>query len=107
MDNVNSRKEEDDMTLIPARELAARNKARYPNESQAYREARDRLLVEEIELRRHMERVSELRRQLPPGGAVPEDYRFEGERGPGALSELVGDKETLIIYTYMFGPQRE
>ncbi len=48
-----------------ATELAARNRARFPNESPDYRRARNALLAEEIELRRHIERVSELRRRLP------------------------------------------
>jgi hypothetical protein len=34
-------------TLIPAQELAANNKAHYPNESAEYRAARNELLVEE------------------------------------------------------------
>ena len=93
-------------SLVPATELAQRNGARYPNESKEYRQARNALLAEEIELRRHIERVAEQRRQLPPGGEVTRDYRFEGENGPVSLAELFGDKETLVIYSYMFGPQR-
>jgi hypothetical protein len=42
-----------------ATELAAKNEIRYPNESAAYRKARQELLAEEIELRRHIERVAE------------------------------------------------
>ena len=68
--------------LEPAAELAARNRAHYPNESEDYRRARNALLAEEIELRRHIERVAEQRRNLPLGGGVPEDYRFVGEHGP-------------------------
>ena len=44
--------------LIPARQLAAANKAHFPNESPQYRAARNALLVEELELRRHLERVA-------------------------------------------------
>ena len=51
--------------LKPAKELAAANGVRFPNESEAYRRARDALLAEEIELRRHIERVAEQRRGLP------------------------------------------
>jgi predicted dithiol-disulfide oxidoreductase (DUF899 family) len=94
-------------SLTPAKELAKRNRARFPNESEAYRRARNALLVEEIELRRHIERVAEQRRQLPPGGEVTHEYRFEGERGPVSLAELFGDKKTLVVYSYMFGPKRE
>jgi len=93
--------------LVPATELVARNGARAPNESDAYRRARDALLAEEIELRRHLERVAEQRRQLPPGGPVTKDYRFVGESGPVSFAELFGDKQTLLVYSYMFGPQRQ
>ena len=95
-----------DAPLTPAVELAAHNGARMPNESPEYRRARNALLAEEIELRRHIERVAALRRQLPPGGEVRRDYRFIGEHGPVTLAELFGDKDTLVIYSYMFGPQR-
>jgi len=93
--------------LTPSTELAKKNRARFPNESADYRQARNALLAEEIELRRHIERVAEQRRQLPPGGQVTGDYRFEGEAGPVSLADLFGDKETLVVYSYMFGPQRE
>jgi predicted dithiol-disulfide oxidoreductase (DUF899 family) len=96
-----------DETLVPAKKLASANTARFPNEDAGYRDARNALLAEEIELRRHIERVAELRRQLPPGGKVPQDYAFVGEDGPVTLSELFGDKQTLVIYSYMFGPERK
>jgi predicted dithiol-disulfide oxidoreductase (DUF899 family) len=88
-------------------ELARKNGMRFPNESIEYRQARDALLAEEIELRRHIERVAEQRRKLPPGGEVKGDYRFEGINGPVTLEQLFGDKQTLVTYSYMFGPQRE
>jgi predicted dithiol-disulfide oxidoreductase (DUF899 family) len=94
-------------TLVPAAELAKRNDMTFPNESADYRRARNALLAEEIELRRHIERVAEQRRALPPGGEVTGDYRFEGERGPLDFAGLFGDKQTLVVYSYMFGPQRE
>jgi predicted dithiol-disulfide oxidoreductase (DUF899 family) len=93
--------------LVPATRLAEKNTAHFPNESAEYRRARNALLVEEIELRRNAERVAELRRQLPAGGEVPKDYEFIGEDGPVRLSQLFGDKDTLAIYSYMFGPERE
>jgi len=92
---------------IPAEKLAETNRAHFPNESATYRQARQKLLAEEIELRRHIERVAELRRQLPPGGEVTRQYRFVGEHGPVALADLFGDKDTVVIYNYMFGPQRK
>jgi len=94
-------------SLIPAAELARRSPVHFPNESAAYRAARTALLTEEIELRRHLERVAAQRRALPPGGAVAGDYRFEGEQGAVSLADLFGDKQTLGVYSYMFGPKRE
>ena len=93
--------------LVPALQLARANPVRIPGESAEYRKARTALLAEEIELRRHIERVAEQRRQLPPGGAVPEDYSFRGPNGPVKLSELFGRHDTLITYNWMFGPKRE
>jgi predicted dithiol-disulfide oxidoreductase (DUF899 family) len=94
-------------SLTPAAELAARNKAHFPNETPEYRQARNRLLSEEIELRRKNEQVAALRRSLPTGGEIPEDYAFEGANGVVRLSQLFGDKDTLVLYSMMFGPQRE
>ena len=93
--------------LVSAAELAARNPMRFPNESADYRRARQALLAEEIELRRHIERVAEQRRALPPGGEVTGDYRFVGERGETDFAGLFGDKQTLVAYSWMYGPQRE
>jgi predicted dithiol-disulfide oxidoreductase (DUF899 family) len=81
---------------------------KFPGESAQYREARDRLLAQEIELRRAMEAVAATRRELPPGGVVPEDYVFRGQGADGAptdvkLSELFGPgKNSLVIYSFMF-----
>src|ERR1700753_3245556 len=93
-----------DTRLTPAIELAQRNGMRIPNESAEYRKARQALLAEEIELRRHIERVAEMRRALPPGGEVLKDYRFVGERGEVKFAQLFGDKQTLVTYSYMYGP---
>jgi predicted dithiol-disulfide oxidoreductase (DUF899 family) len=94
--------------LTPAADLAATNPIRHPNETAEYRQARQALLVEEIELRRHAERVAELRRALPAGGEVPQDYRFVAEGGAEVgLRDLFGDHGTLVVYSYMFGPQRD
>jgi predicted dithiol-disulfide oxidoreductase (DUF899 family) len=76
----------------------------FPGESEQYRAARDRLLEREIELRREMEAVAAQRRELPPGGVVPEDYVFQGA-GPTdvRLSELFEPgKDSLAIYSFMF-----
>jgi predicted dithiol-disulfide oxidoreductase (DUF899 family) len=79
----------------------------FPNESAEYRRVRNALLEEEMALRRQLERVAAQRRALPPGGRVPEDYVFEGAEGPQRLSQLFGDKQTLAVYSFMFGPERE
>jgi predicted dithiol-disulfide oxidoreductase (DUF899 family) len=94
-------------TLTPAIDLAKASRFRYPNESDDYRRARDALLAEEIELRRHIERVAEQRRKLPPGGEVAKAYGFVGEQGPVTFADLFRNKDTLVIYSYMFGPERE
>jgi predicted dithiol-disulfide oxidoreductase (DUF899 family) len=79
-----------------------------PAESAEYRAARDQLLEREIELRRAMEAVAALRRELPPGGPVKRDYVFQGVGADGAptdvrLSELFEPgKDSLVIYSFMF-----
>lgn len=93
--------------LTSAADLAADNPIRHPNESGKYRQARQELLREEIELRRHVARVAALRRDLPPGGEVPADYPFVAEDGSRvSLTDLFGEHQTLIVYSYMFGPER-
>ena len=79
---------------------------RFPGESGEYRAARDQLLEAEIALRQQTEAVAAMRRALPPGGVVREDYVFtEGaDAHPVRLSELFGDKSTLLLYSYMYGP---
>jgi predicted dithiol-disulfide oxidoreductase (DUF899 family) len=80
----------------------------FPRESAQYREARDRLLAQEIGLRRSMEAVAAAIRELPPGGVVPEDYVFQGRSADVAptdvrLSELFEPgKDSLVIYSFMF-----
>ncbi|HWI85987.1 MAG TPA: DUF899 family protein [Sphingomonas sp.] len=94
--------------LKPASEMAAAVDIRFPNESPEYRAARTALLAEEIELRRHIERVAEMRRALPAGGAVSADFRFVDENGSDVgLIDMFGPHDTLITYHWMFGPQRE
>jgi predicted dithiol-disulfide oxidoreductase (DUF899 family) len=94
-------------SLKSAAELAHASGISFPNESAEYRRAREALLAEEIELRRHIERVAKQRRALPPGGEVKKNYAFEGEAGEASFADLFGDKDTLVVYNYMFGPQRE
>jgi predicted dithiol-disulfide oxidoreductase (DUF899 family) len=82
---------------------------RYPNESRAYRAARDDLLRDEQELVDKVKSVAAKRRTLPLGGQLKEDYVFrradDGKVGePVKFSELFEDKNTLLLYSFMFGP---
>ena len=84
----------------------------FPNESADYRTARNALLDAEMDLRRQIERVAEQRRALPPGGEVPEDYVFErigANLRPETvrLSELFGEHPTILLYSFMYGPERD
>ena len=93
---------------MPGAETKDAPRLSFPGESADYRAARDRLLEAEIELRRSIERVAATRRELPPGGAVPEDYAFEGADGAVWLSELFEPgKDVLAIYSFMYGPEVE
>lgn len=78
---------------------------RFPNETAAYRGARNRLLKAEAELRRQVEKVAAQRRRLPAGGKVPQDYEFDSARGPVRLSQLFERGRTLVAYSFMFGPK--
>jgi len=79
----------------------------FPGESPEYRTARNRLLERESELRGEMEAIAAARRQLPPGGVVPEDYIFQGAGANAVtdvrLSELfTPGRDSLAIYSFMF-----
>jgi predicted dithiol-disulfide oxidoreductase (DUF899 family) len=80
----------------------------FPGESREYRSARDRLLQQEVDLRRATEGLAAARRALPPGGPVPKNYVFEGHGPDGApmnitLAELFKPgKDTLFIYNMMY-----
>jgi predicted dithiol-disulfide oxidoreductase (DUF899 family) len=104
------RRTEDEMEsetgFRPATEMAERHDSHFPNESAEYRRARVALLAEEIELRRHIQRVAAQRRALPPGGDA-KDYRFLDEQGKEiGLIDLFGRHGTLFTYFWMFGPER-
>jgi len=93
---------------------ASLHSSRFPGETPAYRDARDKLLEAEVRLRKNLEDVAALRRQLPLGGEVPQDYVFiqgAADRSDSTtekkvrMSELfLPGKDTLAIYSYMFGP---
>jgi predicted dithiol-disulfide oxidoreductase (DUF899 family) len=80
----------------------------FPGESAEYRAARDRLLEQEIELRRLTEEVAAARRRLPPGGVVAEDYVFDVAGADGRpvrlrLSDLFSPgTDSLALYSFMF-----
>ena len=95
-------------SLVPAKELAKKRRPMFPGESDSYRAARDALLENEIEFRRHMTRLVEQRRALPAGPIIEKDYRFKDENAfEVGLVDLFGDKDTLVTYFWMYGPQRE
>ena len=92
---------------------AALHKEHFPGESKAYRAARNDLLKAEMKLRREIEAVAALRRKLPPGGAIPEDYEFEEGGADLAdtetvrrvkMSDLFQRDASLVVYSYMYGP---
>jgi predicted dithiol-disulfide oxidoreductase (DUF899 family) len=70
--------------------------------------ARDRLLEQEIELRRATEALAAARRRLPPGGVVPQDYVFHGQGPDGGVAEVrlselfAPGRDSLVIYSIMF-----
>jgi predicted dithiol-disulfide oxidoreductase (DUF899 family) len=82
---------------------------RFPNETPDYRQAREALLREEQELIEKSKAVAAKRRTLPRGGRLKEDYVFQwaSERRLGQnvkFSELFGAHDTLLLYSFMFGP---
>jgi predicted dithiol-disulfide oxidoreductase (DUF899 family) len=94
--------------LPSAEELSQKRKPTFPGESEAYAHARRKLLAEEIEFRRHMTRLAEQRRALPPGPVIRADYRFKLANGSEVgLRDLFGKHDTLVSYFWMYGPQRE
>lgn len=89
----------------------------FPGASEEYRKARDQLLESEIKLKKQLEEVAQLRRKLPPGGKIKEDYLFEEGASDLSdystlrqtrLSELFQTgKNSLVIYSFMFAPDWE
>ena len=85
---------------------------KFPGESEGYRAARNELLTAESDLRKHVEQVALLRRKLPLGGELLEDYIFEEappdqtDTAPALtvkFSELFRlGVDTLVLYNFMF-----
>lgn len=96
--------------------MASTHVRRYPpNTSEEYIAARNILLRAEWDLRDQIEKVAELRRQLPKG-AVMEEYTFK--EGPSdikalggieqtTLAELGTDGRSVVVYHLMFGEKDE
>ncbi len=81
----------------------------YPNESKEYRKAREALLKDEQKLVDQVNALAAKRRKLPLGGPLKEDYVFQwandGKVGKRVkFSELFGDKNSLMLYSFMYGP---
>lgn len=94
--------------LRPAADLAAHARTPFPGASADYDAARQALLAEEIEFRRHATRLVAQRQALPPGPVIEKNYRFKDEQAlEVGLRDLFGDKDTLVTYFWMYGPQRE
>lgn len=94
--------------LKRAENLARLRNPPFPGESEQYAQAREALLAEEIEFRRHMTHLAERRQSLPDGPLIEKDYRFkDGSGADSGLAELFGDKQTLVTYFWMYGPARE
>lgn len=95
-------------TLTPAAKLAGLRTPVFTGESADYARAREELLAAEIEARRVLTRLAEQRRALPPGPVVEKDYRFRDDAGRDlGLADLFGDKDTLVTYFWMYGPERD
>jgi predicted dithiol-disulfide oxidoreductase (DUF899 family) len=95
-------------TLKAAKDMARGRENPFPGETAEYRKAREALLAEEVEVRRHLTRLAEQRQALPPGPVVERDYRFvDGNGEEVTLLDLFGDHDTLITYFWMYGPNRE
>ena len=90
------------------RPKAAKAIGHFPNETPAYRKARDKLLKAEGALRRQVEEVAKLRRKQPLGGEAQEDFVFEeaaevvGMRKVRLSQLFEPGKDTLILYSYMY-----
>lgn len=94
--------------LTPPKALAAKRNPRFADETAAYATAREALLAEEIAVRRHLGSLAAQLGDLPQGPEIDGDYVFHDANGDALkLADLFGDKETLVIYHWMYGPERE
>lgn len=83
----------------------------FPNETEEYRQAREELLQQEMALRAQIEKVAELRRELPLGGKLKEDYEFHelacGHPSGVKLSSLFQEHSTLLVHSFMFSDEMQ
>ena len=96
--------------------MAISHSVRFPGESEEYRRKRNELLNAELDLRRQIEAVAAMRRQLPLGGPAPDDYVFkEGSHdledrqteNSRTLSKLFEPgKNSVVLYSFMYGPDK-
>ena len=84
-------------------------KIAYPGESDEYRLARNRLLEQELALRRMMEAVAEARTRAAAGWhPCREDYLFDAAHArrscheDAPLGALRPGRDTLLLYSFMF-----
>jgi len=83
---------------------------RFPNETKEYRDSRNELLAAEANLRKQIEETAALRRKLPLGGKLKENYTFEELGSDGKIKEIKFSdlfekgKDSLILYSFMFDP---
>ncbi|MEP3277126.1 MAG: DUF899 family protein [Stappiaceae bacterium] len=85
---------------------------RFPGENEDYRTARNALLREELALDEQVQKVAQLRRALPAGGKIQQDYVFEEVQPDHGKSVHMSDlfapgKDTLFLYSFMYGPDSE
>ncbi len=90
-----------DTSSIPS----TRSARGFAGQSAEYRKLRDELLEAEIALKDQRERVAELRRRLPLGAPLPEDYVFE--EGPADLEDDWTDGIREVRLSELFAPGRD
>ena len=94
-------------SLVSAMGLASKREPRFAAESVAYAKARQALLAEEIEVRRHLGRLARQNRELPEGPEIVGSWAFVGMNGGEVgLADLFGAHDTLVLYHWMYGPER-
>ena len=81
----------------------------FAGETNEYRKARQKLLNAERKLRREVEKVAALRRELPDGHVIPSNYVFEEYDATSKsektvkMSELFTVKgKSLVLYSFMY-----